>query len=90
MLNNRLKQVVGELVSRSHSAFLAGRNIVVCTLLAHEIVRDFKEKIGASACLKADLNKAFDSVNKEFVLFIMRCMGFSGILVSGLIGLESV
>ena len=71
MLNYILKQVVGELVSRSHSAFLDGRNTAVCTLLAHEIVRDFKKKIGARACLKADLNKAFDSVNKD--LFSSLC-----------------
>ena len=48
-----------------------------CTLLADKMVRDFKKKDGSRACFKVDLKKSFDNVNRDFVLFIMRCMGFS-------------
>lgn len=75
ILSNRMKKVTRELVSANHSAFLCGRNISDCTLLAHELVRDFK-KGGAKACIKVDFQKAFDSVNMDFVHFVMKCMGF--------------
>lgn len=76
VLCNRLKQVVGELVSRNQCAFLARRNILDCTMLAHEMVRGFKKMTGARVCVKVDLKKAFDSVNRDFALFIMLSMGF--------------
>jgi len=46
---------VGKLVS-DQCAFLAGRYITDCNLLAHELVRDFK-KIGARAYIKVDLRR---------------------------------
>ena len=55
VLSNRLKMAVGKLVS-DQCAFLAGRYITDCNLLAHELVRDFK-KIGARAYIKVDLRR---------------------------------
>ena len=68
--------MVGGLISKNQSAFLFGRNISDCTLLAHELVRDFKQKAISKVCLKVDLQKAFDSVNRDFVYYIMYSMGF--------------
>ena len=46
-------------------------------LLAHELVRGFQVKRSPKrACLKLDLRKAFDSVNRSFVLHVLRCLGF--------------
>jgi len=61
-------QVVVDLVSANQCAFLSGRQIHDCTLLAHELVRDFKKKTVSKVCLKIDLQKAFDSVNRQFEL----------------------
>lgn len=44
VLSNRLKQMVGGLVSGYQSAFLSGKQISDCTVLAHEMVCDFKKK----------------------------------------------
>ena len=44
VISNRLQQVIGELVSSNQCAFLAGRNISYCTLLAYEMIRNFKKK----------------------------------------------
>ena len=38
--------------------------------------RDFNRKGIAKACIKVDLKKAFDTVNRDFVYHIMHCMGF--------------
>ena len=41
------------------------------------MVRGFQVKRSPKrACLKLDLQKAFDSVNRSFVLHVMRCIGF--------------
>ena len=77
VLANRLQQVVEELISPNQNAFLKGRLISDCLLLAHEVIRDFHKPMGSRACLKVDLQKTFDSVNREFVYFILHCTGFS-------------
>ncbi|XP_020243287.1 uncharacterized protein LOC109821515 [Asparagus officinalis] len=68
--------VVGELISKNQHAFLQGRHIGECSLLAHELLRDFNKNHGKRACFKIDLHKAFDSINREFVYYVMHCMGF--------------
>jgi len=71
-MSNRLKQIVGGLTSGNQSAFLSARSISDCTLLVHELVRDFQKKGASKACLKVDLKKAFDNVNRSFVYHIMQ------------------
>jgi len=68
-----MKMVVGKFVLKNQCAFLAGGRIIDCNLLAHELVRDFKKKIGATACLKVDLIRL---LTRDFVCFIMQRMGF--------------
>ena len=74
--SNRLMFIIEALISANQNAFLKGRQISDCTLLAHELIRDFKKKIAKRACLKIDLQKAFDSVDREFIYYLMHCMGF--------------
>ena len=69
--------MVEKLISSNQNAFLKGRLISDCSLLAHEVIRYFNKPMGSRACLKVDLQKTFDSVNKEFVCSILHCMGFS-------------
>jgi len=77
VLCNRLQVVINGLISLNQNAFLKKRHISDCSLLAHEILRDFKKKNSPKGCcLKIDLHKAFDSVNREFVYHIMKSMGF--------------
>ncbi|XP_020249670.1 uncharacterized protein LOC109827119 [Asparagus officinalis] len=68
--------IKGDVVMAVKSFFSSGRQIGECSLLAHELLRDFNKKHGKRACLKIDLHKAFDSINREFVYYIMHCMGF--------------
>ena len=76
ILANRLQMVINDLISLNQSAFLKGRQISDCSLLAHELIRDFNNPMGSRACMKIDLRKAFDSVNREFIYYILHCMGF--------------
>ena len=77
MLAIRLSALMGELISPNQAAFISGRRITDNILLAHELVHGFQVKRSPKrACLKLDLRKAFDSVNRNFVLHVMRCLGF--------------
>jgi len=76
ILANRLLQVIDGLISENQCAFLKDRLISDCSLLSHELVRDFNKPMGSRACIKIDLKKAFDSINREFVYYIMHCIGF--------------
>ena len=40
-------------------------------------MRDFNNPMRSRLCLKVDLQKAFDNVNREFIYYMMHCMGFS-------------
>ena len=77
VLANRLQQVTGELISPNQCAFLKDRLISDASLFAHELARDFNNPIGRRLCLKVDLQKAFDMVNREFVYYMFHCIGFS-------------
>jgi exonuclease III len=76
VLSNRIKIFLPFLVSENQSAFVPGRLISENSMLAHEMVRNFNNKNGDNVCLKIDLQKAYDKVNRHFIWHIMRCMGF--------------
>jgi len=75
VLTNRLQQIIGELISPNQRAFLKDR--LDASLLAHELDRDFNNPMGSRLCLKVDLQKPFDMVNRELVYYLFHCMGFS-------------
>ena len=77
MLSKWLKAVIHDLISENQSAFLQGRKISDATMLAHELVRDFNNPMGSRLCLTIDLLKAFDNVTREFIYYMMHCIGFS-------------
>ena len=76
ILANRLLSVINGLISDNQCAFLEDRLISDRSLLSHELVRDFNKPMGSRGYIKIDLRKAFESINREFVFFIMHCMGF--------------
>ncbi|KAJ0503263.1 putative RNA-directed DNA polymerase [Helianthus annuus] len=76
VLVNRLKGVVGGLISEQQSAFLAGRNIMDGPLILNEVLSWLKKAKRSAMYFKADLNKAYDSVNWAFLDSIMSQMKF--------------
>ena len=78
VLVNRLKLVVGKVVSKAQNAFVEGRQILDAALVANEVIDlILKSNEGAVLC-KLDIEKAYDHVDWS-LLSVMDMMGFGEI-----------
>ncbi|XP_019241886.1 PREDICTED: uncharacterized protein LOC109221911 [Nicotiana attenuata] len=76
MLTERLKSVTNKLVDEQQMAFIKGRQIVDAALIANECVDSRQKGQKPGILSKLDLEKAFDHVNWNFLIKIMKDMGF--------------
>ncbi|RVW73630.1 Transposon TX1 uncharacterized 149 kDa protein [Vitis vinifera] len=76
VLANRLKLVMGEVISDSQQAFVHGRQILDAVLIANEALDSRLKDNIPGLLLKMDIEKAFDHVNWDFLMEVMSKMGF--------------
>lgn len=77
ILANRIKVVQLEFVSFVHNAFILGRRLVDNVLLAQELLRNYHRNSGIPRCtLKADIWKAYDTFNWNFLFWALEKFGF--------------
>jgi hypothetical protein len=79
-LVNRLRPLLGDIISKNQSAFVPGRMIKDNALLAFECMHFMEHgtSINSSYCsYKIDLSKAYDRVDWHFFENTMHKMGFS-------------
>ncbi|KAE8664767.1 hypothetical protein F3Y22_tig00112738pilonHSYRG00325 [Hibiscus syriacus] len=75
-LSRRLRNCISDLISPTQFAFIPGRQILDCSLIANEGV-DFWRKKGFKGCVfKVDFRKAYDTVDWSILFKIMEKMGF--------------
>ncbi|KAK1288897.1 hypothetical protein QJS10_CPB19g00132 [Acorus calamus] len=76
VMANRLKRVCGELVEDTQSAFLPRRNLQEGFLTAQEVVAAVSKEQKRGLIFKLEFTKAYDSVDREFLLRLLGMHGF--------------
>jgi hypothetical protein len=79
VLANRLKWVLGEIISPNQSAFIPGRLITDNVLIAFEALHTMDSRLSGKegyVALKLDMSKAYDRVEWDFLETVMRRLGF--------------
>lgn len=72
----RLKSVIALVIDEVQSAYIEGRNILDGPLIVNEICTWSKRSKREVLLLKVDFDKAFDSVNWEYLDSVLMQMGF--------------
>jgi exonuclease III len=76
ILAGRLKQVLGKLISNVQSAFLPNRQILDGVMIVNELIDLAKRRKDKCLLFKVDFERAYDTVNWQFLDYMMRRMGF--------------
>ncbi|GJT45806.1 putative RNA-directed DNA polymerase, eukaryota, reverse transcriptase zinc-binding domain protein [Tanacetum coccineum] len=76
LLANRLSKVIDKVVSKEQSAFISGRQILDGPLIISEIIQWYKKRKKKMLIFKVDFEKAFDSLSRNYLDFILASLGF--------------
>ena len=76
VLPNRLRLVIGSVVSDSQSAFIKGRQILDGIMVANEIVDEARRHKKELLLFKVDFEKAYNSINWGYLQEVVMKMGF--------------
>ncbi|RVW30839.1 LINE-1 reverse transcriptase-like [Vitis vinifera] len=76
VLANRLKKVIGKVVSLDQNAFVTGRQILDASLIENEVIDAWNKRGEKGIICKLDIEKAYDNINWQFLLKVMQKMGF--------------
>ena len=76
VLANRLKKVMSRLVNLAQNAFVEGRQILDAPLIANEVIDSILRRKEKGVLYKLDIEKAYDQINWNFIVMVLKKMGF--------------
>lgn len=76
VLVNKIKPIMGDLISENQTWFIRGRQIFDGILTANKIVNWLKKKQKEGALFKVDFSKAYDSIRWSFLDYMLKQLGF--------------
>lgn len=77
LLANRLAQVLPNIISPEYSCFVRGREIANNLVLSQEMISELDHKNrGGNIALKLDMAKAYDRLDWQFLMWVLRRFGF--------------
>ncbi|XP_052623752.1 uncharacterized protein LOC111889210 [Lactuca sativa] len=79
---NIIRNCLGDIVSKNQSTFVPGRSILDNILLAQELMVGYKKKKRVPKCtIKIDIQKAYDTMDWNFLNRILQGFGFHPVMV---------
>lgn len=85
MLENRLSTVIDKIIGENQTGFIKGMNISEGIMITNEMAHSLKNGTAKGIIVKLDFEKAFDSVDWDFLLSAMDILGFGKSGVAGLL-----
>jgi hypothetical protein len=79
ILANRLREVIGSVISESQTTFVKDRQILDGILIANEVVDEARKSKKELLLFKVDFEKAYDSVDWGYLDAVMEKMEFSSL-----------
>ncbi|XP_071689058.1 uncharacterized protein [Rutidosis leptorrhynchoides] len=77
ILTNRIKEGLDLVVNHSQTAFIPGRSIQDNIMITQELLKGYNRVNGPKRCsMKIDLQKAYDTVNWQFLEAVLTKFGF--------------
>ena len=76
VLANRLKKVMSRLVNLAQNVFVEGRQILDAPLIANEVIDSILRRKKKGVLYKRDIEKAYDQINWNFSVMVLKKMGF--------------
>ncbi|KAL4353692.1 hypothetical protein GQ457_06G031150 [Hibiscus cannabinus] len=76
VLAGRLNPCADTIIGNSQFAFIKGRQILDCSFIANECIDEFVRKKLRGVVFKIDFSRAYDTVNWNFLISIMKKMNF--------------
>ncbi|GJU61777.1 RNA-directed DNA polymerase, eukaryota [Tanacetum coccineum] len=76
ILANQLCLVMGDIVSKVQTAFVANRQILNGPFIINELINWCKSKKKETMIFKVDFEKAYDSVQWDYLIDVMKKFGF--------------
>ena len=76
VLANRLKKVMNGLINPAQNAFVKSRQILDASLIANEVIDSIQKRKEKGILCKLNIEKAYDQINWNFILKVLKRMGF--------------